>query len=133
MVIPDCKNASGLWAQKVGRNRTVSGQKWSDINNRCKVGGAFQIRRPTYIGCANKFTDFEAFANWHVKQVGYNRGWQIDKDLLVKGNMNKLIESRNKREGSYRFKRCSVFYRTPLCYREIYTCKVGLWSAYKCK
>jgi hypothetical protein len=31
--------------------------------------------------------DFQNFAAWSVQQVGYdNKGWQLDKDILIKGN-----------------------------------------------
>lgn len=33
-----------------------------------------------------KWHNYQTFASWAVNQVGCNNGWQLDKDILVKGN-----------------------------------------------
>lgn len=54
---------------------------WSGIRNRVGI-------RAAYLDCtiSEKFQDFEFFLNWYRNQFGSNLGWEIDKDLLVKGN-----------------------------------------------
>ena len=61
---------------------------WHNMLQRC-YNGAFKKKRPTYEGCeaSENFKYYECFYEWCHKQIGFgNQGWQLDKDLLVKGN-----------------------------------------------
>lgn len=89
----DIRSESGLWVKSYSMNgvkyRTKSYSVWNNMKARCKVGGSVQHKQPTYVGCtmSENFKDYQFFAEWHTKQVGYScRGYQLDKDLLVKGN-----------------------------------------------
>ena len=86
----DTKNRFGEWAQRVYVGEkytwTVSGVLWNNIKERCQVGGATQTREPTYVGTTNEFSGFQDFVEWHRNQVGYNMGYQLDADILCKGN-----------------------------------------------
>ena len=74
---------------------TINGVKtkeyvlWQGLLRRC-YSGDFKKKNPTYIGCevSNKFKNYEYFYEWCNKQVGFNnnKDWQLDKDLLIKGN-----------------------------------------------
>ncbi|MFW9099599.1 hypothetical protein ACOI8A_05565 [Pseudomonas sp. P4795] len=96
----DVKAASGDWlkswmeSEAGGRVQyhTLSSQRWRGIQNRCRPGGHVQRIRPTYIGCANGFKDFQSFANWCQEEPGHfdidssGSHFHLDKDLLIPGN-----------------------------------------------
>ena len=73
---------------------TINGVKtkeyllWQSMLKRC-YSDSYQKQRPTYEGCevSENFKSYEYFYEWCHKQVGFgNEGWQLDKDLLIKGN-----------------------------------------------
>ena len=61
---------------------------WHSMLRRC-YSDSSKKKRPTYEGCkcSENFESFEYFYEWCNKQIGFgNEGWQLDKDLLTKGN-----------------------------------------------
>lgn len=59
-----------------------------DMFTRC-YSGRYQQTQPTYLECTvdSAFWKFQEFAGWLVEQHGYAEAdWQLDKDLIVKGN-----------------------------------------------
>lgn len=82
---------NGNWAITIPssgmRIKTQVYQTYAHMVDRTKAGSKVQAKKGNYVGCTNGFEGFQAFADWATKQIGYGvPGYQLDKDLLVKGN-----------------------------------------------
>lgn len=89
-VYPDFKNGD-KWV----KNFTVDGKSvftkagsiWYNLRKRCSNFGEVKNKAYSDVSCSKNFEDFQYFAEWCNKQKGYsNEGWELDKDLLVRGN-----------------------------------------------
>ena len=79
---------SGKYKAKVNGKLTKEYNLWGNMLKRC-YSDRFHLLNPTYIGCtvSNNFLHYEYFYEWCQKQIGFNNDdWQLDKDLLIKGN-----------------------------------------------
>lgn len=89
MIIEDFK-FKGLWVRTITttkpRQYTRANGVWTGLKNRIRARGEVQLREPSYTGCSTTFLCFQDFCEWCQTQVGYADGYQLDKDLLYKGN-----------------------------------------------
>lgn len=78
---------NGKWAKFKNQLPTCSGAKWRDMSARCSTHNR-NLSYATYELCtvSDTFKDFQIFANWHRKQVGYATNYHLDKDLLCINN-----------------------------------------------
>lgn len=88
-LITDFKK-NGKWVKTIGsgadQKTTRSYRLWKAMKARC---GNRSGNHPAYKDCtmSENFQDFQYFAEWCQSQPGYsNPGWQLDKDILIKGN-----------------------------------------------
>lgn len=84
----DVKGKSGKWLRSYQVNTkqvfTLAGSKWNGM--KARLGDAYQLTYPSYIGCSTSFEDLHEFCEWSRQQVGYLDTWHLDKDLLSRGN-----------------------------------------------
>ena len=67
---------------------TIEYTLWHSMLRRC-YSKSFLEKWPTYIGCSvsDNFKYYHLFHAWCQTQVGFGKeGYQLDKDLLIKGN-----------------------------------------------
>lgn len=80
-------NSGGLHSIKEDGKASRSYRLWLCILQRC-YSDEYQNRNPTYIGCTvcEEWLDFQVFAEWCKGNKYHLSGYDLDKDLLVKGN-----------------------------------------------
>lgn len=69
-----------------GRNY-VEYDAWRNMLKRCYCP-IYQSDQPSYIGCTVDPTwhNYQTFAYWYCSNSNYNKGYHLDKDILIPGN-----------------------------------------------
>lgn len=78
----------GPHKSKVDYKQTKEYSLWKNMLERCYNSNKHK-KQPTYKDCTvdRQWHNFQEFAEWCQHQIGFSReGWEIDKDILVKGN-----------------------------------------------
>ena len=78
----------GIFDGVKGESKTKPYVLWREMLRRCYVD-SIKERTPNYKECTVdvQFHKYSYFQDWCNKQIGFNNeGWQLDKDILVKGN-----------------------------------------------
>ena len=77
----------GPYVSRVNNNLTLEYSVWANMLKRCYHPG-YHLTHPTYIDCVvcDEWLNFQTFAHWYVNNGYYGLGYEIDKDLLVRGN-----------------------------------------------
>ena len=73
---------------KQSESQSYSFQLWKNMLKRCYSEVSFK-KSPSYEQCltSETFNDYQQFKTWCNSQLGSgNTGWELDKDILVKGN-----------------------------------------------
>lgn len=77
----------GKYKSKKGNKFTPEYIAWRGMLERVYCGKR-QKNYPTYIGCTvcEEWHNFQVFAEWYCNHESYGLGYDLDKDILVKGN-----------------------------------------------
>ena len=75
----------GKYRAKINRVDTKSYKTWYNMFLRC-YSKKIQEKQPTYTVCSidERWHNFQNFAEWY--EENYKEGFQLDKDILIKGN-----------------------------------------------
>ena len=70
-----------------GVGNTAEYDAWRSMMKRCYDERTLE-RNPAYKGCTvcDEWHNFQNFAKWYTSQERYNKGYALDKDLLIDGN-----------------------------------------------
>lgn len=91
MIIENFKLANGQWAPyEIIKRKTIwtkSGIVWNNMRNRCNPDNVWNKDSP-YSSCrlGQSFLKYHDFVEWHIRQIGFDLNYEIDKDILVEGN-----------------------------------------------
>lgn len=77
----------GPYLTSVNRQATLEYSIWQSMIQRC-YSTVYQLTRPNYVDCSVdvRWHNFQNFAHWYCNQPGYNKGYELDKDILTHGN-----------------------------------------------
>lgn len=80
-------NSGGIHASREYGKSTHAYMIWCCMLQRC-YSAEYHSRLPTYIGCSvcEEWLDFQVFAEWYLNHKHYGLGYELDKDLLIRGN-----------------------------------------------
>lgn len=77
----------GQYVCSINGQHTREYRVWNAIFQRC-YNPTVQVKQPQYIGCTvdERWWNFQNFASWYCNSGYVNLNYDIDKDLLIRGN-----------------------------------------------
>ena len=77
----------GKYSTRSGGSKSTIYIHWLGAMTR-SYSNRYKSLKPTYQDCTvcEEWHDFQNFAGWVEKQTGFDKGYHLDKDLIVKGN-----------------------------------------------
>lgn len=109
-------NSGGVHLPTINGKYTKGYTTWRSMLMRC-YDPRHHAKQPTYIGCSvsDEWLDYQNFANWYYNNEHSDKGYHLDKDILVDGNkiyssdtccfvpkdINNLLTSRGNGRGKY--------------------------------
>lgn len=109
-------DSKGKYKSSDGSKPTKIYSVWRGMIERC-YNPKQLARRPTYTGCTvdERWHDFQVFAEWYDNYKYKGKGYEMDKDILVKGNkiyspencclvhrdINMMFTNTNRNRGKY--------------------------------
>lgn len=80
-------SGEGLYKAKIGKKVSLVYYTWHGMMERC-YSKKLHEKYPTYKDCSvcDEWHNFQVFAEWYCSHKNYGDGYELDKDILVKGN-----------------------------------------------
>ena len=79
----------GIYKSCLDSKKTKAYTTWTGMFGRC-YNKIFSKKYKTYLDCTvdERWHNFQNFAKWHEENYNFEimQGWQLDKDILIKGN-----------------------------------------------
>lgn len=117
LILGVATNSKGHYKAVINGKMTKSYATWRNTLQRAYCP-KYQTKQPTYLGCSvtDEWLEYQEFANWFENHEYSNRGYQLDKDLLIPGNkiyapdqcvfvpqqLNKLLNGYGNARGQYK-------------------------------
>ena len=109
-------NSGGNYETSLNKKQLKVYKLWAAMMNRC-YNPIYLKQKPNYIGCAvcEEWHDFQNFAKWFYSERFHIFKYELDKDILIKGNkiyspetcclvphsINMLITNSGSKSGDY--------------------------------
>lgn len=77
----------GSFKSRINKKRVHANAVWVSMITRC-YDKKYQVNSPTYKDCVvcDDWHNYQNFAKWYTENEYYGLGYELDKDLLFKGN-----------------------------------------------
>lgn len=87
LILGVATNSKGRYKATIDGKMTKSHATWKNMLQRAYCP-KYHAEKPTYVGCSvtDDWLEYQEFAYWFSNHEYSNRGYELDKDLLIPGN-----------------------------------------------